>query len=199
MYEDVISSTPPIRPSELARTYLRVAHLHYDDIAHLATTVRLQLEALGIASRSLDLNILSLSEGYEPFAQGTRATLEKQASLLADLDLDLAAVAAIRVHTDFLSPSVRKGIEAGDRPRTLGDYVSYEKMRQVASGCGESYGMFKTPPSTLDSQFPLKETLKNHFEEAEEAMTRLIEGADQIRSILQTTRSVYPALPHILC
>lgn len=102
--------------------------------------MRLQLDALGIASRSLDLNILSLSEAYEPFAQGTRATLEKQASLLTDLDLDLIAVAAVPIHSDFLSVSARKAIEAGDRPRTLGDYVSNDKMRTVVSTCESNHG-----------------------------------------------------------
>lgn len=139
-YSDTISSTPPLRPSQLATAYLRVAQAHCDEIAHLAGTVRLQLEALGIASRSLDLNILSLSEGYDPFAQGSRATLEKQTSLLTDLDLDLAAVKAVRIHYDFLSPSARKAIEGGDKPRTLGNYVDNDKMRTVASSCKTYHG-----------------------------------------------------------
>ncbi|KAI5123251.1 hypothetical protein M0805_001340 [Coniferiporia weirii] len=169
--EDTISSTPPFRPHQLAAAYLRAAHVHRDAVLHIANSVRVQLDALSIASRSLDLSILSLSEAFEPFAQGARHTLEGQAILLTALSSDIAAVAAVRIHPEFLSPAARGAIEAGGRARTLGDYVSNDKMRQVADGCAK-----------------VSEGINMRFEQAQECMERLTDGAKQIRTTLRTTR-----------
>ncbi|KAH8113764.1 hypothetical protein DFH11DRAFT_1856207 [Phellopilus nigrolimitatus] len=169
--EDAISSTPPFRPHQLAAAYLHAAHMHSDTVARTSASVRIQLDALSIASRTLDLNILSLSEAFEPFAQGAHRAFETQDLLLSMLDADLAAVAAVRIHPEFLSVAARRAIEVGERSRTLGDYVSHDKMRQVADGCAKS-----------------SEGLKARFEQAQECMVRLSEGADQIRATLQTTR-----------
>ncbi|THH11415.1 hypothetical protein EW145_g646 [Phellinidium pouzarii] len=169
--EDAISSTPPFRPHRLAAAYLQAAHVHSDIVSHIAASVRLQLDALSIASRSLDLNILSLSEAFEPFAQSVGHALNKQALLLTTLDSDLAAVAAVRIHPEFLSAAARRAIESGDRARTLGDYVSNDKMRQVADVCAKN-----------------SEGLRMRFEQVQECMERLSNGADQVRLTLQNAR-----------
>ena len=133
-------STPPFRPQQLAKVYLQNARMHYDTVAHTANTIQQQNTALGIASHSLDLNILALAEAFEPFAQNTQQVLTNQKQLLSSLNADLAAISAIRIHAAFLSPAVRKAVEDGGLARTLGDYVATDKMRQVAEGCGKLSG-----------------------------------------------------------
>lgn len=101
----------------------------------------MQHEALRIASTSLDLNVLSISDVFESFAGGARRELEKQAQLLQGLDLDLEVIGKIRIHPEFLSPAVRKAVETGEKARTLGDYVSNVKMRQVGEACAKTHSM----------------------------------------------------------
>lgn len=111
----------------------------------------MQHEALRIASTSLDLHVLSISDVFETFAGTGRRELEKQAHLLQGLDLDLEVISKIRIHPEFLSPSVRKAVEAGEKARTLGDYVSNVKMRQVGEACAKTHSM-----SPLDRPFSFK-------------------------------------------
>jgi autophagy-related protein 11 len=117
------------------------AILHYDFIVHILSTVHVQHEALRIASTSLDLHALSISDAFESFAGSGRRELEKQAHLLQGLDLDLEVISKIRIHSEFLSSSVRKAVEAGEKARTLGDYVSNVKMRQVGEACAKTHSM----------------------------------------------------------
>lgn len=138
---DTISSTPPFRPHQLAAAYLHIAHVHFESVSQTANAVRQQSIALGIASRSLDLNILTLSEAFDPFAQGAQQALNTHKRLLAALDADLATVASVRIHPAFLSTAARRAIKAGDPPRTLGNYVDNNKMRQVADGCARTSGV----------------------------------------------------------
>lgn len=60
--------------------------------------------------------------------------------MLGGLEADLDIIRRVRVHTDFVSPTVRKAIESGEKHRTLGDYVSNVKMMQVAETCAKSNG-----------------------------------------------------------
>lgn len=117
---------------------------HYDSIVHVLNTVHVQHEALRIASTSLDLNVLSISDAFEGFAGGGRRELQKQAQLIQGLELDLEVIGKIRIHPEFLSQAVRKAVEAGEKPRTLGDYVSNVKMRQVGDACAKTHSM--SPP-----------------------------------------------------
>ena len=137
---DPMSSTPPFRPSQVASAFLRAAHAHQDVIAQVVSSITFQHEALQIASHTLDLNVLSLEDTYETFALGGRRELENQAVLLSSLDLDLDMISRVAIHLDFISENMRKAIEAGDKPRTLGDYVSKDKMRQVAATCTKLHG-----------------------------------------------------------
>jgi autophagy-related protein 11 len=72
--------------------------------------------------------------------------LEKQASLLAGLEADLGIISRVGIHVEFLSPAVRRATEAGEKQRTLGDYVSNVKMKQVAETCTRTHGGFRILP-----------------------------------------------------
>lgn len=118
-----------------------IAAKHYDTITRLSGSVRVQHDALRIASTSLDLHVLSISDVYESLAVSSRRELEKQSILLNGLEFDLEIIGKIRIHTDFLSPSVRRAVEAGEKARTLGDYVSNVKMLQVGEACTRIHRM----------------------------------------------------------
>lgn len=137
---DAIAATPPFRPSQLATSYLRIAHIHHEHINHIVLTLHYQHEAIRIASGSLDLNVLAIVDAFEGIAASSRRELAKQASLLAGLEADLDIISRVRIHTEFMSPAVRQAIEAGEKPRTLGDYVSNVKMKQVAETCARTHG-----------------------------------------------------------
>ncbi|KDQ58454.1 hypothetical protein JAAARDRAFT_176412 [Jaapia argillacea MUCL 33604] len=165
--EDTITATPPFRPSQLAASYLRTAHTHQEHVAHTLLTLRYQHEALRIASSSLDLNVLAIADAFEGISSTARKELDKQTSLLAGLEADLEIIKSVKIHAEFMSPIVRKAIESGDRARTLGDYVSNTKMRTVAETCARTH-----------------DDLQARFRQAEEAMTRLNEGADSVRGLV---------------
>lgn len=137
---DTIAATPPFRPSQLATSYLRMAHIHNDYITHTLSTLPFQHEAIRVALSSLELNVFAIADAFESIAGGARGELEKQASLLAGLEADLEIIGKIKIHVEFMSPAVRHSIEAGGEPRTLGDYVSNVKMKQVADTCARTHG-----------------------------------------------------------
>ena len=137
---DMISSTPPFRPHQLAAAYHHIAQVHSEKVSQVANAIGQQSLALGIASRNLDLNILALSQAFEPFSQSAQNTFDAQSQLLTSLETDLTAMASVKVHPAFLSAALRRSIENGGQARTLGDYVSNDKMRQVAEGCSRISG-----------------------------------------------------------
>ena len=116
------------------------AQTHHDFTTATLTSLHFQHESLRIASTNLDLHVLSLTDAFEAFADQANRELEKQAQLLAGRNVDLAIIARVTVHPQFLSQSARKGIEAGGRGRTLGDYVLPERMRAVAETCVKLHG-----------------------------------------------------------
>jgi hypothetical protein len=135
-----LSATPPYRPSQLAASYLRTAHTHLEYIVHTAATLHRQHQAARIASSSLELNVLAISDVFDGIAVTARKDLERQTTLLAGLDADLEIISRVKIHIEFMSPAVRNAIENGERPRTLGDYVSNVKMKQVAEACARTHG-----------------------------------------------------------
>ncbi|KAG6828174.1 hypothetical protein H0H92_008905 [Tricholoma furcatifolium] len=173
--EDV-GATPPIRPSQLATTYLRAAHLHHDHINTVVLSLHYQHEAIRIASASLDHNGLSIMDAFEGVSVGHRRELDKQAMLLAGISADLDLIGRVRIHSEFLSPTVRKAIEAGEKSRTLGDYVSTVKMKQVADACARTH-----------------EDLLARFSQLEGAIRDLAEGSDAVRSAVSTKKLVEDA------
>ena len=139
---DPLSSTPPIRLSQVAAAFLRTAHAHQDVVTRVVSAIAVQHEALQIASRTLDMKVLMFEDTYEIFETAARPDLDKQATLLSSLELDLNMISRVAIHMDFISEGTRKAIEGGERPRTLGDYVSREKMLQVGTTCAKLHGMY---------------------------------------------------------
>ncbi|KAG5636477.1 hypothetical protein H0H81_007895 [Sphagnurus paluster] len=139
--EEDVAATPPIRASQLAASYLRVSQIHHDHINNITLSLHYQHEALRIASANLDLNVLAIVDTFEGIAAGSRRELEKQVMLLSGLEADLDLISRVRIHGEFMSPAVRKSIEAGEKSRTLGDYVSNVKMKQVAETCARTHGI----------------------------------------------------------
>lgn len=119
---------------------MRTAHSHNDYISHTLSALHYQREALRIASSSLELNVLAIADAFDGIAGGARGELEKQAALLAGLEADLEIISRVKIHVEFMSPAVKSAIEAGGEPRTLGDYVSNVKMKQVADTCARTHG-----------------------------------------------------------
>lgn len=168
--EDMIVATPPIRPSHLATSYLRAAHVHRDHVSHVLTSLYSQHSAVRIASSSLELNVLAIADAFDGIAGSARAELEKQAGLLAGLEADLDIISRVKIHVEFMSPAVRKAVDAGEKARTLGDYVSNVKMKQVADTCARTHA-----------------ELQDGFHETEQASIRLKEGTDGVRTMVSDT------------
>ncbi|KAI1794419.1 hypothetical protein LXA43DRAFT_1116792 [Ganoderma leucocontextum] len=171
--EDAIASTPPFRISQLASSYVQAALTHVEHVNRTLTSLHYQQRALRISSSALDHHVLAISDSFEPLAGIAERELEKQARLLGGLDADLEIVSRVKVHKEFLSVSVRRAMEAGDKGRTLGDYVSRVKMQQVASSCIKTH-----------------EELKTRFEDVQEAMAQLSRGGDEVRHAVGNNSSL---------
>ena len=74
----------------------------------------------------------------------------------------------------MLFRSTRKAVEAGERARTLGDYVSNVKMKQVAETCARTHG-----------------DLRSMFTQVEDAVARLNHGTDEVRAAVSATGYTY--------
>ena len=172
-FTDAIASTPPFRISQLASSYVQTALAHVEYINRTLTSLHYQQRAILISSSALDHHILATSDTYEGVAAIAERELDKQATLLAGLDADLEIVSRVKVHKDFLSVSVRRAMEAGDKGRTLGDYVSKVKMQQVAASCVKTH-----------------EELRTRFDGVREAMERLSRGSDEVRHAVSNNRCV---------
>jgi autophagy-related protein 11 len=90
----------------------------------------------------LDLNALAISDAWETVSSAAQAQLDRQMFLLQSVDGDLWTLSRSKVHLEFLTPAHRKTIEGsvGAQQRTLADYVSNAKMRQVADACQRIHG-----------------------------------------------------------
>jgi autophagy-related protein 11 len=84
--------------------------------------------------------VLQLTDAAEELSLSAQREMGRQATLLAGLDADLEMIGRVQIHPEFLSVAVRKAIEQGEKARTLGDYVSNVKMKQVADTCARTYG-----------------------------------------------------------
>ncbi|KAK7678128.1 hypothetical protein QCA50_018921 [Cerrena zonata] len=155
----------PAKPSQLATAYLRTAHIHSDEIDRTVNSLRHQLNALKIASSTLDLHVLAISDAFEGISSNAQQELNKQATLLDGIDADLDIIGQVEVHREFLSVGVRKAIDAGEKPRTLGNYVKRERMVEVAQNCQRVHS-----------------NMKKLFTEAEESMDELRDGANTVRT-----------------
>jgi len=105
------------------------------------TSIHYQHEAIRVATSSLDLHVLAIFDTFDSLATNSKRELQRQSVLLEGLNSDLELIKRVCIHVDFMSSAVRRAIEAGERHRTLGDYVSTEKMRTVAAGCARTHGV----------------------------------------------------------
>ncbi|KAJ7064694.1 putative peripheral membrane protein [Mycena amicta] len=147
----------PFRPSTLAASYLRTAHIHREHSIQVALT-------------SLEYNVLQIGDTFDGISAASRRELEKQGALLAGLDGDLTIISRVQIHVEFVSPTVRKAIEAGEKPRTLSDYVSTVKMRSVANTCAETH-----------------DQLQARFAQIEQTVSQLQQGTRSVRSSVNAT------------
>ena len=170
-FTDAMASTPPFRISQLAGSYVQAALAHVEHINRTLTSLHYQQRALFISSSALDHHVLATTDSFEGLASIAERELEKQAKLLAGLDADLEIASRVKVHKEFLSVGVRRAMEAGEKGRTLGDYVSKVKMQQVAASCVKTH-----------------EELKTRCEEVREAMSRLSRGSDEVRHAVGNSR-----------
>ncbi|KAL1744863.1 hypothetical protein HDZ31DRAFT_63668 [Schizophyllum fasciatum] len=168
--DTIIAATPPFRTSQLAESYLQAAHAHVEHVRALLATAHTQHAATRVASASLDRNVLQVASAFEGVAAVARRELARQAALLGGLHADLELIARVRIHLDFVSAAVRKAIEGGEKPRTLGDYVSTAKMSQVAGTCARTH-----------------EDLRERFGKAEASITQLQEEAGVVRALMNET------------
>jgi autophagy-related protein 11 len=154
--------------------------------------LRCQQSALRIASTVLDLNVLNVADVFDGVAAGAHRELEKQAILIASVDSDLEMASRVHIHREFMSSAVQRAMDAGGRARTLGDYVSDEKMRQVAETCRGTHGSspyFLFFPNVRMFMSRTGE-LQDRFQQIEASMKRLSDGATDVRLSLSDTRYV---------
>jgi autophagy-related protein 11 len=118
--------------SHLLESYIRAATAHHDFVAHTLTSLHYQHESLRIASTNLDLHVLSLSDAFDQFAQSASKEFDRQATLLTGISADLDIISKLYVHPELLSSNAKRG-------KTLGDYVSRQKMKLVVDTCAKQH------------------------------------------------------------
>jgi autophagy-related protein 11 len=175
----------------LGASYHRAALAHQQSTSRTLESLRCQQSALRIASTVLDLNVLNVADVFDGVAAGAHRELEKQVTLIASVDSDLEMASHVQIHREFMSSAVQRAMDAGSRARTLGDYVSNEKMRQVADTCRGTHGssryfLFSNVHMFMSSTGELQD----RFQQIEASMKRLSDGATDVRLSLSDTRYV---------
>ncbi|KAH8103090.1 putative peripheral membrane protein [Cristinia sonorae] len=165
-----VEEPPLARPPQIATSYLRTAQIHVDELDRTLRSLRYQNEALRIASSALDLHVLAIADAFDGIAAGAEHELQRQSALLAGVDADLEIASRVTIHREFLSEAYKRAMDEGQKARTLGDYVSQPKMRQVAEACRKSH---------MD--------LKERFLGVKESMDSLRKGADEVRLVVADT------------
>jgi autophagy-related protein 11 len=185
----VLSATPPYKPSQLAAQYLHSAHVYLEHITHTLATLHRQSQAVQIACSSLDLNVLTITDVFDGIASTANKELQRQAALLAGIGADLEIINRVEVHMEFMSPTMRKAIENGEKPRTLGTYVAKDRMNVVADGCARTHSEYSANWScNLSFILSCVDDLRTQFSEAEKAVTWLTGGTDVVRSTVSNTK-----------
>ncbi|KAF6745385.1 hypothetical protein DFP72DRAFT_993114 [Ephemerocybe angulata] len=174
--EDTVSATPPLRYTQFAAACIQNAQKHHDFVTELQHSMHYQNESARVAAATLESHVLIILDTFDSVAANAKRELEKQAVLLEGLAADLDLIGQVRIHVEFLSTSVRKSIESGDKPRVLGDYVANAKMKQVAEASRRTH-----------------EDLKTKFEQVDLAVGRVKDGADAIRAALNDVQLLQDA------
>lgn len=137
--------TPSLGPSALTASYRRVLSEHQKTISHILDSMRYQHSALRVASTALDRCVLDVTNLFNNAAASARQELDNQASLIASVDTDIDLASRIQIHRDFLSPAALRATSAGGPARTLGYYISSERMHQVQDVCQRIHGIPRAP------------------------------------------------------
>jgi len=151
-------------------------------------SLRCQHSALRIASTVLDLNVLNVADVFDGVAAGAHRELEKQAILIASVGPDLEMASRVQVHREFMSTTMQRAMDAGNRGRSLADYVSNEKMHQVADSCRRTHGRPVSPFGYAHMFHVRTGELQERLHQIETRMRRLSDGAAEVRSSLSDTK-----------
>ena len=89
--------------------------------------MRHQRSALELVSSVVDFHVLNVSDVVADVHQ----ELEKRAELVEGLDRAMDLASRVRIHRAFIPPAVQKAMDAAGSPRTLGHYVSVERIRRA--------------------------------------------------------------------
>ncbi|KAN0130276.1 Autophagy-related protein 11 domain containing protein [Lactarius tabidus] len=124
---------PPIEqsqtatPPELGAAFRNAAQTHLQSISRIVDSMRYQRSALRLASSVVDSHVLNVSNAVSD----VRQELEKRAGLVDGVDGAVDFASRVRVHREFMPPAVQRVVDTGGLPRTLGDYVSGERIRRA--------------------------------------------------------------------
>jgi hypothetical protein len=117
-------------------TYLTTTHTHLASLIPLLHLIQSQHTSLTVASTSLDLNILALTDTFDSLAPGMERQIREQGALVEGVEGDLEVLKWVKVDRWFLRLNQKD--KEGKEPvkeRTLAEYVSGVKMRQVREAC----------------------------------------------------------------
>ena len=109
------------------------------------------------------------------------------------LEANLDIINRVGIHVEFLSPAVRRTMETGEKHRTLGDYVSNVKMKQVSETCARMHSLcsftihYRIYIYIFNVFDPLDDLL-TRFNNAEHAVSELTKGSDAVRMTVSTTQ-----------
>lgn len=119
------------------------ANVYLEHIRAVGNSVGLQHESLAIVTKGVESHVMVLADTFDSFRNVAQRELDRQQSLLQGHNLDLEIISKVKVHPEFLSVAVRRGVEATGRERTLGDYVSGSKMQMVAESCARLHSEYQ--------------------------------------------------------
>ncbi|CAE6533282.1 unnamed protein product [Rhizoctonia solani] len=145
------------------------AEMYLQRIRSLETSIGIQHQALSIVLRNLESHAMVLADTFDAFRNVAQRELDRQQSLLDGHKLDLEIISKVKVHPEFLSVTVRRGVEATGRERTLGDYVSSSKMQMVAESCAS-----------------LHDDLSARYGSVVETFSQLVAGVAELKSKVET-------------
>ncbi|KAG8745720.1 oligomeric, coiled-coil, peripheral membrane protein [Ceratobasidium sp. 414] len=141
--------------SQLPQTghLMRDAEVCAERVRFLGTSVDIQHEALSVVMLNLEGHVMALADTFDSFRNVAQRELDRQQALLHGHKLDLEIISKVKVHPEFLSAVVRRGVEATGRERTLGDYVSNSKMQMVAQSCTKLHNDLSTRYNSVVDSF----------------------------------------------
>ncbi len=143
-----------------------------------------QRSALRLASSVVDFHVLNVSD----VVTDARQELDKRASLVAGVDAATELASRVRIHHEFMSPAVQRAMDAGGPARTLGHYVSGERIRRAVEECRKPRAFLVCPVCVCS--FHRKGDLQERLRHIEATVKQLVDGATDVRSTCADVRYV---------